>query len=286
MSIFSDIDDFFRSSTRDVPVDLHHIAHAVEDLPADAQAEGALILKTPLGQNIAQRSISVLENAVIVGYGEAETVRVLHFLSQYPVKDYTYDLSSTISRGERPDTAKILALHRQGFGAIINLCAETPEGDAPLVKAAGVDMLPLHYGVEDGNPPTLQQAADLLAKVRELTAQGIRVYIHCEAGKTRTGCMSAVIRMAMQGWGMDDALTEAKNFGLSAPMQIRFIQDFGRMLEENWAARTPGLPAPHAQLAGFPLLRPGSVRPTAQQLSMTLDQAAAAAAASPALGAA
>jgi hypothetical protein len=275
VSILSDIEDFFDPRKTDIPVDLHDIAHAVEDLPEDVQVEGAMVLSTPTGSDLQHRVFGVLENSVIAAYGELETVRVLHFLSQYPVKAYTYELSSTVSRGQRADKAKVIALARQGYGAIINLCAETPAGDAPLIKATGVPMQAFHFGIVDGTAPTVEQAVQLLQTVRDVTAKGIRVYMHCEAGKARTGVMSAVVRMGLMGWSMDDALAEAKNFGCSAPMQIRFIQDFGRMLQENWLARAGGGPAPHPEAAGFPALRPGSVKATAKQLSITLDQVVA-----------
>jgi len=39
-------------------------------------------------------------------FGNLERVRLMHFLSHYPVKSYTYDISSVMSRGERPKPEK------------------------------------------------------------------------------------------------------------------------------------------------------------------------------------
>ena len=39
-------------------------------------------------------------------YGSLEKVKLLHFLSQYPVTPYTYRIDGHLSRGSRPSQAK------------------------------------------------------------------------------------------------------------------------------------------------------------------------------------
>lgn len=65
------------------------------------------------------------------------------------------------------------------------------------------------------------------------------------------------------GWSAADALTAAANFGCFAPGQLAFIRAFGDLL----LAADPGL-------GRYPLLPPGSVRPTPQQLAATISTAA------------
>src|SRR5438128_2719741 len=48
-------------------------------------------------------------------------------------------------------------------------------------------------------------------------------YVHCEAGKGRTGCAVASYRMGIQGWTDAQALEDAKKFGLQLESQITFL---------------------------------------------------------------
>jgi hypothetical protein len=117
------------------------------------------------------------------------------------------------------------------------------------------------------NPPTAGQVVDLLNLLTDLENDGVRTYLHCEAGKARTGVMTACYRMAIMGWSDEDTVTEAKNFGCSVPMQQHFIEEFAAELANGIAvsATTP---------RKFPLKPLGSVKATPEQLSATLEAVA------------
>jgi hypothetical protein len=57
-------------------------------------------------------------------------------------------------------------------------------------------------------------------------------------------------------------------------MQQAFIQEIGLMLEAQHQARVTNSPLPHPVLGAYPLLAPGSVKATPQQLAATLDSVA------------
>ena len=250
------------------------VPRALEDLPADgrdrlADLAGALE-KLPLWERI----LDELENVGLDSYGDLETVPLLHFLSQYPVTPYTYAISPQLSRGERPSVAKLRDLADHGYRRTVNLCAETDGGDAPLINRAGLGgtLQTVHLPIIDMHNPTLTQVVQLLDL---LTAPGApRTYLHCEAGKCRTGVMVACYRMAVTGWNEEDAFAEAENFDCSVPLQRAFIEEFAAQLLAHDEARIQHRPGSEPGLGRYPLRPPGSARPTPVERSATLASVA------------
>jgi hypothetical protein len=265
------IEEFFR--LRKTTVDVHHLVHALEDIPADAQEQAAQIFSTPVGITYRQRVFDILENAIADAYGHLECERLFTFLSQYPVTTYTYDISPLLSRGDRPDGSKIAKLYDQGYSATINLCAETPLGDTLYIaQAKRIGMMETyHIPVLDASPPTQDQVLGLLSHLDQLSRRGVRTYIHCEAGKGRTGVMVACVRMATMGWSVIHAVAEAKHFGLWTPVQEAFIVDFGALLVANFDARANDQELLYPALNSYPVTRPGSATPAPEELTMTLE---------------
>jgi hypothetical protein len=263
------IDEFFHPKRPERgDVDVHRVAHAVEDIDdQDERKQAEDIFSTPAGAALQKRAFDVLENAVLDAFGNLEPV--LTFLSRYPTKPYTYEVSPYLFRGSRPSAVELKSFYEQvpEFDAAINLCEETPNGDLPTIQAAGLEgeIEDVHIGIVDMTRPSMGQVAELLEKLRELESRQVRAYMHCEAGKGRTGEMTACVRMAAMGWSMTDALREAKNFGCSVPTQIAFIEEVGTQLGDG---RNAG------SLNGYPLKPLGSERPTDEQLSLTLESVA------------
>jgi len=251
-----------------VPPDPPHVPHALEDLPEPARAQVTAIIGAVPRPLLWKRIFDDLEDAAADAYGNLERVPLLRFLSHYPVPSYTYRISGVMSRGERPGPQKLIDLcRRQGFQATVNLCAEMTAGDALIIGKAGLasELRTYHVPIVDMEPPKLAQVLELLDL---LTGPGAPLtYVHCEAGKCRTGVMTACYRMAVMGWTAIDALTEARNFGCVIPGQLAFIQMFGARLAEGHEARAAGqLPAGY-ELGRYPLQPPGSVRATPQELA-------------------
>jgi rhodanese/phosphatase family protein len=261
-----------------VPPDPPHVAHAMEDLPEGARAQVAGIVSAIPSPTLWRRIFDDLEDAAADVYGNLERVPLLRFLSDYPVPSYTYGISAVMSRGERPGPQKLIDLgRRQHFRATVNLCAEMVAGDRLLIGKAGLagELQTYHIPIVDMEPPKPAQVVQLLDL---LTGPGAPLtYVHCEAGKCRTGVMTACYRMAVMGWDTSDALTEARNFGCIIPGQLAFIEKFGAMLAEGYRARAAGGQPPAGyELGRYPLQPPGSVKATAQQLTATIASIAVA----------
>lgn len=247
-------------------IDIGQFAHALEDLPDEVRDQAAQIAGTQPGLSLRRRVEDDGESAALDVFGTLEQAPLLHFLSHYPVTPYTYRVSPQVSRGQRPDAAKLAVLAASGHHATINLCAEVDGGDAPTIVAAGLGgvLTTRHFPVTDMESPTVEQLAEILDL---LSVPGAApTYVHCEAGKGRTGVVIACYRMAVMGWDAADALVEAANFGCSPPGQLAFIREFGVTLAGGLLGATVGR---------YPLLPLGSVRATPEQLTATVRTVAA-----------
>ncbi|HEX4384879.1 MAG TPA: hypothetical protein VH083_18100 [Myxococcales bacterium] len=148
-----------------------------------------------------------------LGFTEVKGVR-------YPIKQYAFKVSQTLSRGARTDAQGLLDLKGHGFKGVANVAAEIDEGAA--VKAAGLMTLRLEIAPE--GVPAQEQMRKFLDFASNKSFQ--QVYVHGAGGTGRTGVAVACYRMAVQGWPADDALTEATKFGLTLDAQIDFLEEF------------------------------------------------------------
>ena len=174
------------------------------------------------------------------------------------------EITALVARGQRPDAEKLTDLAARRYRGTVNLCAEMDGGDGPAIAAAGLSgvLRTRHVPVTDMEPPTVAQVTEILDLLSQPDA-GL-TYVHCEAGRARTGVVIACYRMAVMGWSVADALIEAVNFGCTVPGQQAFIREFGVLL-------LAGGPS-----AGrYPLLPPGSVTPAPAELTATLASVAA-----------
>jgi protein-tyrosine phosphatase len=243
--------------------DTRHFAHALEDLPEEARQQAAEIAQTQPGVSLRRRILDEMDAIALDSYGTFEQAPLLHFLSRYPVTPYTYQVSGHVSRGQRPDAQKLADLAAwQQCRVTINLCAEMDEGDSLVVAEAGLTgvLSTHHIPVTDMESPTVEQVTEILDLLSGPGAEP--TYVHCEAGKGRTGVAIACYRMAVMGWSAAEALTEALNFGCFVPGQHAFIREFGDMLLAGSVA------------GRYPVRPPGSVSPTPAQLAATIVTAA------------
>src|SRR5262249_31593413 len=74
--------------------------------------------------------------------------------------------------------------------------------------------------------PTTQQVASILSTITN--APG-RVFVHCLAGKDRTGAIVACYRILTDRWTVEQALREADEFRMAADaVRLKeFVRDFG-----------------------------------------------------------
>lgn len=156
-----------------------------------------------------------IENVLAADIGKAEKL-VGHPL--YPIHWYLAEVDEgKLYRGSWPDCKHLLGLKAMGVSASINLCAERSQDEA--IHKAGIT--PFNIPIVDNTAPSEADVARLLEIVKD--AASSPVFIHCEQGRGRTGCMVAVYRVLVNKWSPADALKEAEQFGLSLDSQKGFI---------------------------------------------------------------
>lgn len=113
-----------------------------------------------------------------------------------------------IYRGGQPEGDNYRQLAALGIKTIVDLRGDAERGAKASAQAAGLryinlPMAPKHYPQSD--------AAQRFLDIVNDPANGI-VYVHCAGGKHRTGAMIAVYRMSVDGWNIDRAFQEMKDY--------------------------------------------------------------------------
>ena len=157
----------------------------------------------------------------------AESVGVAELAGlRYPVSKYELKVSDTLTRGSRiEDAAGYASLKKQGFKSIVDLTLEGTN-DSRFAQKAGLNTL--NVKILDNSAPTTAQMKQFLDFATKPANQPC--YVHCEAGKGRTGVATACYRMAVEGWTADQALAEGRKLGLVLPNQTQFVRKFAKQL--------------------------------------------------------
>jgi protein tyrosine/serine phosphatase len=112
-------------------------------------------------------------------------------------------------RGAQPRGRDYRDLSALGVKTVINLTnSDSQANERAMVEQAGMNyvQIPMTTHV----PPTQEQIKQFLSLVTDSASQP--VYVHCVGGKHRTGVMTAVYRMTLNGWSADQAFKEMKQY--------------------------------------------------------------------------
>lgn len=121
-----------------------------------------------------------------------------------------HPVSPGIYRGAAPSEAGLRKLRAMGVRTVIDLriAPKTVRKEKAQAEALGLKFVNLPMS---GEPPTQAQVDALLATLR--TAQTEPVFVHCQHGADRTGCMLGIYRETIQGWDYDKAYQEMRRYG-------------------------------------------------------------------------
>jgi tyrosine-protein phosphatase SIW14 len=181
-----------------------------------------------------QRRLTTLAVTGLVGLSLSMSGLQAASLPDVPGVNNFHQVDEHVYRGAQPNGQGFEGLAKLGIKTVIDLRGERSEETA--VERAGMRYVRLPWS--GYKAPAEAQIAAVLSLLNDNSAWP--VFVHCRRGADRTGTAIACYRIAHDHWTNQQALSEAKTFGMSS-MEVamqRFIL--------NFVALTP---APSAVLA-------------------------------------
>jgi uncharacterized protein (TIGR01244 family) len=130
-----------------------------------------------------------------------------------------HKVNERLFRGGQPKKDGIKKLAELGIKTIVNLRGESDETKAEENEAKSFGMRFFNVPMSSAGRPTEDQIKRIFEIIE--TAENAPVFVHCRRGSDRTGVIVALFRIKHNGWTDNQAIDEAKRYGLG------FIQ-FGK----------------------------------------------------------
>ena len=121
-------------------------------------------------------------------------------------------VSDSYYRGAQPRGDDFRALASLGIKTIIDLAEEGDRAEEANAKSAGMQFVRIPLTTHAA--PSPQVIAQFMALVTNPINQP--VYVHCIGGRHRTGVMTAIYRMTLDGWDAGRAFEEMKKYKFGA----------------------------------------------------------------------
>jgi tyrosine-protein phosphatase SIW14 len=139
-----------------------------------------------------------------------------------------HQVNQGLYRGAQPREGGFRQLATRGIKTILNLRTADERERAEAVEARAAGLGYFNIAMEGLDRPTHEQIESALKIINDTANQP--VFVHCKRGADRTGMVIAIYRITRDGWSTEEALREAKRYGLSF-FQFRmkdYIKDYGR----------------------------------------------------------
>jgi tyrosine-protein phosphatase SIW14 len=130
-------------------------------------------------------------------------------LSEVPGVSNFHQVNEHVYRGAQPHGEGFAGLAKLGIKTVIDLRGERSEQTA--VESSGMRYVRLPWS--GYKAPDNSQIATVLGLLNDNSAWP--VFVHCRRGADRTGTAIACYRIAHDHWSNQQALDEAKSFGMS-----------------------------------------------------------------------
>lgn len=121
-----------------------------------------------------------------------------------------HEVGPGIYRGGAPTWQGLKTLQAKKVKTIIDLRIEKKLWPAAKKRATAMGFTWMHLPM-GREAPTRKQVDTLLDALAN--AEKSPVYVHCQHGADRTGCMIGIYRVQVQGWTFDQAWAEMRKYG-------------------------------------------------------------------------
>lgn len=118
------------------------------------------------------------------------------------VRHWWDEIDSHVYMGAFPFPADVPRMQQAGIGAVVNTCEEYA-GPVKAYRRAGIEQL--RVPTVDFTPPSLESVEKGVAFMQQQIAQGRGVYVHCKAGRARSGTVVMCYLIAAAGMTPDQA---------------------------------------------------------------------------------
>jgi tyrosine-protein phosphatase SIW14 len=121
-------------------------------------------------------------------------------------------VSETLYRGAQPTGRDYADLATLGVKTVIDLQEYGEDDERAMVEKSGMHYVNIKMTTRI--VPTDKQIEQFMSIVNDPAKQP--VYVHCAGGRHRTGVMTAIYRMAEEGWTSERAFKEMKQYRFGA----------------------------------------------------------------------
>ncbi|MCG3160539.1 MAG: hypothetical protein JMDDDDMK_01608 [Acidobacteria bacterium] len=193
----------------------------------------------------AKARVSLIAGSLILALGAVSFARSGHgsekAASNFRTDDVTVEVDNFgkvtdfYYRGAQPKGAEYNQLAAVGVKTIIDLRDDAKDFAKTLAEQAGLKYINLP--MSDKEYPAPDAASKFLALINN--KENWPVYVHCAGGRHRTGAMTAVFRMTIQGWDITRAYQEMKDYDFYTrwghKAMKKFVFDYYRDLNSKQA---------------------------------------------------
>jgi tyrosine-protein phosphatase SIW14 len=120
------------------------------------------------------------------------------------------EVSPAYYRGSELKGTAVMDLAKLGVKTVIDLRSDEDFKPAEPQAVEAANMKYVRIPMTTRTAPTAEQVSTFLELVQDPANQP--VYVHCVEGRHRTGVMTAVYRMTVEGWNPDRAFDEMKRY--------------------------------------------------------------------------
>ncbi len=146
-------------------------------------------------------------------------------------------IDDDVYMGALPLPRDVPALQQLGVGAVVNTCEEYA---GPVASYSRAGIVQLRIPTVDFTAPTLASVQDAVAFMQQHVGLGQRVYVHCKAGRARSG--TVVLCWLIAAHGMTPAAAQQRILQRRPHANPRLahravVQQFWQQLQSRTQAR-------------------------------------------------